>query len=126
MADLFDLGDLASKLQVPEVDTASAELAAEWAEGQLEDVTGLTAWPDPVPKKLKHWALDLAVIAYNNPTLVTDESVNDYRVSYEDRRRIESILARARSAYNTAGQPQGSFPEPDWSWTTVPSSTLTD
>jgi hypothetical protein len=126
MAELFDLEDLPSKLQVPEVDSASAELAAEWAEGQLEDVTGLTAWPDPVPKKLKHWALDLAVIAYNNPTLVTDEQVDDYRVSYEDRQRIESILARARSVYNTAGQPQYSFPEPDWSWTTTTTTTLTD
>jgi hypothetical protein len=122
VADLFDLEDLPSRLQVPEVDTASAELAAEWAEGQLEDVTGLTAWPDPVPKKLKHWALDLAVIAYNNPTLVTDESIDDYRVSYEDRQRIASILKRAEAAYNTAGQPQGSFPEADWHWTAVPAS----
>jgi hypothetical protein len=126
MADLFDLGDLPSKLQIPEVDTASAELAAEWAEGQLEDVTGLTAWPDPVPKKLKHWALDLAVIAYNNPALVTDEQIDDYRVSYEDRQRIASILARARSVYNTAGQPQYSFPEADWSWTTTTTSALAD
>lgn len=126
MADLFDLEDLPSKLQVPEVDSASAELAAEWAEGQLEDVTGLTAWPDPVPKKLKHWALDLAAIAYNNPTLVTDEAIDDYRVSYEDRERIAAILARARDAYNTAGQPQYSFPEPDWSWTTTTSTTLAD
>lgn len=126
MPDLFDLGDLPAKLQISQVDTYTATLAREWAEGQLEDATGLTSWPDPVPKKLKHWALDLAAIAYNNPTLVADEAIDDYRVSYEDRQRIESILKRAQAVYSTAGQPQYSFPEPDWSWSSVPGSALAD
>jgi len=126
MPELFDLVDLPAKLQVDEVDTYTATLAREWAEGQLEDVTGLTSWPDPVPKRLKHWGLTLAVIAYNNPTLVADESIDDYRVSYEDQLIIESIRKQARAVYNTAGQPQYSFPEPDWSWTTVPRSALAD
>jgi hypothetical protein len=122
---IFDVDELRVKLQLATIDEAAGELAREAAEGWLEDATGLSVWPDPVPKRLKHWALELAAIVYNNPTLATQESVDDYRVSYQDRERMNAILDRARSAYSTTGGPQYSFPEADWSWTTVSTSSAT-
>lgn len=122
MADLFDLGDLPSWLQVPEVDTETAIRVRRSASGWLQDATGLTEWPDPVPDRLWAWAIELAAIAYRNPDGATGEQIDDYRATWNsDLQRRSEILAAARSAYNTgAGQPQYSFPEPDWHWDAVP------
>lgn len=121
MADLFDLGDLPSWLQVPEVDTETATRVRRSANGWLQDATGLTAWPSPVPDRLWTWALELAAISYRNPDAVSEEGVDDYRF-VQDRQRRAEILAAARRAYSAGCQPQYSFPDPDWSWTTVPTS----
>jgi len=125
VADLFDLGELPSWMQIPEVDTETETRVRRAANGWLQDATGLTTWPDPVPDRLWAWAIELASIAYRNPTAIWSESIDDYTVQ-GDRFRRREILAAAGAAYNTAMQPQGSFPEPDWHWTVVPSSTLTD
>lgn len=125
MADLFDLGDLPSWLQIPEVDTETATRVRRAANGWLQDATGLTEWPDPVPDRLWAWAIELASIAYRNPDAKWSETIDDYTVQ-GDRFRRREILAAAGAAYNTATQPQGSFPEPDWQWTTVPTTTLYD
>lgn len=119
MADLFDLGDLPSWLQVPEVDAATAERVRRAASGWLQDATGLTEWPDPVPDRLWAWAIELAAIAFRNPAAASSERVDDYEFT-QDRARRAEILADARRAYPpAAGQPQFSFPEPDWTWESV-------
>jgi hypothetical protein len=119
VADLFDLGDLPSWLQIPEVDTETAIRVRRAANGWLQDATGLATWPSSVPDRLWAWALELAAIAFRNPDAMVSEAVDDY-TSQADRFRRREILAAARVAYNTAGQAQYSFPEPDWHWTTVP------
>lgn len=129
MADIFDLEDLPSWLQVPEVDSATATRVRRYVNGWLQDATGLDVWPDPVPDRLWAWAIELAGIVHENPTAKWSESIDDY-VSVNDRgangRRGE-ILRAARDAYNTtAGKPQYAFPEPDWSWTSTTTSVLAD
>jgi hypothetical protein len=118
MPDLFDLGDLPSWLQIPEVDAATATRVRRAANGWLQHATGLTSWPDPVPDRLWAWGLELAAIAMRNPDAVASEGVDDYRVTLDRARRAE-ILAAAKTAYSSAGTPQYSFPEWDWQWTTA-------
>jgi hypothetical protein len=121
VAELFDLGDLPSWLQIPEVDEETAIRVRRSASGWLQDATGLTEWPDPVPDRLWTWGLELAAIAYRNPDAAGSESIDDYSVSRNrDRERREQILAAAGRAYGAAGAPQYSFPEPDWHWDAVP------
>ena len=122
MPDLFDLGELPSWLQLPEVDTETATRVRRSANGWLQDATGLTQWPDPVPDRLWTWGIELAAIAYNNPDATASSSIDDYQRT-EDRERRAEILTAARAAYNNGGsQPQYSFPEPDWHWSaTTPS-----
>jgi hypothetical protein len=127
VADLFDLGDLPSWLQVPEVDAETATRVRRVASAWLQDATGLTDWPSPVPDRLWAWALELAAIAFNNPTSLASETIDDYQMTVSDRLRRREILDSARQAYNTAGKPQGSFPDPDWHWSVVPTvSSLLD
>lgn len=125
MADLFDLVDLPSWLQVPGVDSETATRVRRAANGWLQDATGLSVWPSPVPDALWAWALELAAIAFRNPDALTSENIDDY-ASQRDRFRRREILASARTAYNLAGRPQGSFPDPDWHWTVAPATTLPD
>ena len=115
MADLFDLGDLPSWLQVPEVDTETATRVRRAVNGWLQDATGLTTWPSPVPDDLWGWAIELAGMVYDNPTAQLVASSGGVTDTY-DRARRADILAAARRKYNTSGQPQYSFPEPDWRW----------
>lgn len=125
MADLFDLGDLPSWLQVPEVDTQTATRVRRYVNGWLQDATGFTEWPDPIPDRLWAWAIELAGIVYDNPTAKWSEAIDDY-TSQADRNRRREILDAARAAYNTAGRPIYSFPEPDWHWSAAASTALPD
>ena len=122
MADLFDLGDLPSWMQIPEVDTETATRVRRAVNGWLQDATGLTDWPDPVPDRLWAWAIELAALAFDNPAAVWSQTIDDSVTVYErgPQGRRQQILDAARAAYNTAGKPQGSFPEPDWRWSSVP------
>jgi len=86
--------------------------------------TGLTTWPSPVPDDLWSWAIELAAIAFRNPTSASSESQDDYSISHGDAARRREILAAARAAYSNAGSPQYSFPEADWHWTSISPSTL--
>lgn len=122
MSDLFDLGDLPSWLQVPQVDTETATRVRRAASGWLMGATRLTTWPDPVPDDLWAWALELAAIAFRNPDGASNESVDDYSVGYDRQRRVE-ILAAARASYGATASPQYSFPDPDWHWTVTPIAT---
>lgn len=114
--DLFDLGDLPKWLQVPQVDTEAAALYRRAVNGWLKNATGLSGWPDPVPDDLWGWAIELAAMVSENPTLLNAETVGATSATFGDRARRAQILDEARKAYNTAAQPQWSFPEPDWSW----------
>lgn len=124
MTDLFDLGDLPSWLQVPAVDTETATRVRRAASGWLLGATRVTTWPSPVPDDVWAWALELAAIAFRNPTSNASESLDDYSVSYGDRARRAEILAAAKAAYGSAGQPQYSFPDPDWHWDAVPATNI--
>lgn len=128
MADLFDLVDLPSWLQVPEVDTETATRVRRYVNGWLQDATGMDTWPNPVPDKLWAWAIELAGIVHENPTANWSQTIDDF-TSVHDRGaqgRRREILDAARAAYNTAGRPQYSFPEPDWHWSTASTATLAD
>lgn len=128
MADLFDLEDLPSWLQVPGVDAETATRVRRMASAWLQNATGLTEWPDPVPDRLWAWGIELAAIVLENPTANWSQTIDDHSTVFErgslGRRR--EILDAAHAAYNTAGKPQGSFPEPDWHWTAVATATLAD
>lgn len=126
MAELFELEDLPSWLQVPSVDTETAERVRRAASGWLQDATGLTAWPDPVPDRLWVWGIELAGIAFRNPTSSSSESQDDFSVSHGDMARRKEILAAARAAYSV-GQtaPLYSFPDWDWYWRVTPSTSST-
>ncbi len=119
MPDLFELVDLPSWLKTPEVDTETATRVRRAANGWLQDATGLTAWPDPVPDVLWAWGIELAAIAMRNPDGAATANFDDYTY-VADRERRNEILAAARKAYRGGeggeGQPQWSFPEPDWHW----------
>lgn len=124
MADLFELTDLAAYMQ-QDLDTATATTARRIASGWLGSATGLTEWPDPVPDQLWTYALELAEMAYGNPGGYVSEDIDDHSVGFNKTRRAE-ILAAAKSRYSTGSTPVYSFPEPDWSWTTVATNSLTD
>lgn len=117
MADLFTIEQLASYLQ-QDLDTSSATVARTVAQGLLLSATGLPDFPTPVPGDMFGWGLELAGLIYHNPLSVSSESVDDYRVAFDAGRR-EQILKQAARSYGTAGTPQHSFPEWDWSWTAV-------
>ena len=122
MADLFDLVDLPSWLQVPSVDTETATRVRHYASGWLLNATRLTSWPpDPVPDDIWAWAIELAAIAFRWPDGTSSESIDDYSRSADAARRKE-ILDAARMAYSGASVPQYSFPDWDWHWTTVPTT----
>jgi len=89
--------------------------------------TNLTPWPpDPVPDDIWAWAIELAGIAYRNPTGWSSESIDDYARGSDAERRT-AILTEARTAYGGSGSPRYSFPAPDWHWNTVPAlDPLTD
>jgi hypothetical protein len=119
MADLFTYGEFASYLQVPQVDNSSTDVARRIASGWLKSVTGLADWPVPVPDNLFGWGLELAAIAFRNPSGAASESIDDYNVSH-DRGRRADILKAAAAAYSGAGTPSFSFPAWDWHWAVVP------
>lgn len=127
MPDIFELADLPSWLQIPAVDTETAIRVRRYANGWLMSATGLSTWPDPVPDDLWAWAIELAGIAFRNPTANSSETVSDYTYSM-DRAAKEAILAAAKAKYNTGStSPQYNFPAWDWTWSSVePTNALTD
>ncbi|MER7164501.1 hypothetical protein ABT336_00260 [Micromonospora sp. NPDC000207] len=116
MPDLFDLGDLPLWLQVPQVKEESATLYRRAVDGWLRTATGLAEWPDPVPDDLWGWAIELAGMVVENPTMASAETVGGVQTQFGNRARRAEILAEARRTYNAAGKPMHSFPAPDWTW----------
>ena len=124
MADIFDLGDLPSWMQVPEVDEQTAIRVRRAANGWLMGATGIKAWPDPIPDDLWAWAIELAAIAHRNPTGLRSEVIGQYQAGFDARRRKE-ILEEAKEAYAGGQSPQFSFPTWDWEWKASDASTVT-
>jgi hypothetical protein len=122
--DIFDLADLPSWLQVPEVDEQTAIRVRRAANGWLMSATGLTSWPDPITDDLWAWAIELAGIAHRNPTGLTSEAVDDYQARFDSKRRRE-ILDEAKACYGGGNSPQFSFPTWDWEWKSSDASTVT-
>lgn len=116
-ADLFTNAEFASYLKET-VDNSSTDVVRRIASGWLLSATGLSDWTAPVGDQLFGWALELAAIAYRNPDGLASESIDDYSANY-DRQRRADILKAVRTTYGTNGQPQYSFPEPDWHWNAV-------
>jgi hypothetical protein len=125
MADLFDAEDLRTFMQVPAVDAGTVARVRRFATGWLLNATRLTSFPDPAPDDLWAWAVELAAIAYRNPSAFTNASIDDFSVGFDGARRKE-ILDAARAAYSGASLPSYEFPEWDWHWVATPvTSTLT-
>ena len=124
MADLFALDEFASYIQ-QDVDTSTATVVRRVASGWLMSATGLSSWPNPVPDDLWTWALELAAIAYRNPSRSSMEAIDDYTIEKDmsmDAARQQEILTAARNGYGGANVPQYEFPDPDWHWSTAPPS----
>lgn len=114
MADLITNADLAGRLKktVEAIDTDAGDSACRHASGWLRSATGLTTWPDPVPDDLWGWALELAVMVYQNPELLEEQAVGGTTSRWGILRlRVEQILEAAHKAYNAGSQPKGSFPD---------------
>jgi len=120
---LFEPADLEHYLQVSGLDPDTVTTVRRYASGWLMDATRVTPWPpDPVPDDIWAWAIELAAIALRNPAGAASQSIDDYNVSFDAERRAQ-ILAAASRAYAGASTPQYEFPEPDWHWEAVPSTT---
>lgn len=118
--DLFTIAEFASYIQ-QDVDTSSATVARRVAAGWLLNATGLPDFPLPISDALFGWGLELAAIVWRNPDGAASESVDDHSVSYDRLRRAE-ILKAAATALGSGGTPVFSFPDPDWHWSVVPTT----
>lgn len=117
MTDLFTIDDLSSYMQVPSLDLATAVAVRRAASGWLADATGLAEWPVPVPDRLWAWALELAAMAYLNPTWAERETVGGVTTQWGDLavRRREILTAARQALRTTSGAVAYSFPSfLDW------------
>lgn len=87
--------DLTLFLRYPQdeqITTTAAALAEKVATGWLSEATG--TFPDPLPSPIYSWLIELAGIAYENPTSMESDTSQDTSSSWVDRRL--QILANAR------------------------------
>lgn len=99
------------------VNAAPAAVAIRLAESWLASAClEMPPWPDPVPSDLWGWALELAALAYSNPTSMTSRTTDEDTRTWDLARRKEILDAAAGkygdgsgSASTTSG-PQGNFP----------------
>jgi hypothetical protein len=104
------------------VNVAPAMVAIRMADAWLSSVcSGMPPWPDPVPEDLWSWALELAAMAYSNPTGMTSRTTDEDSRTWDMARRREILNAAAQrygdgsGSANSSGAPQGSFPVAlDW------------
>lgn len=110
---LFSPDELAAWLQY-EVEPTSAAQVERVVAGWLSEATGLDAFPDPLPPVLYAWAVELAGIAYENPTSMTDDQAGETRSAWADRKRQILLSATAwgqrTSGTSAAPLPRGRFP----------------
>lgn len=95
-------------------DAERAELAIRVAGGWLRRVTGPAPWPDPPPEDLWSGYLELAGLAYDNPTSMAQRGTGAETDGYVITRRAE-ILADVAASLRASPAPVGVFPPaPAW------------
>lgn len=112
---LFTNEELEAWLQY-RVNAPTAAIVEQVVAGWLSSATNLASLPAEPPPALKAWAIELAGIAYENPTSMSDDQTEQLRSAWMDRRR--QILLDVREWAKTlspvevsAGPlPKGSFP----------------
>lgn len=104
---LFLAGDLSGVLH-REVSAADAASAEQRVWGWLRPALGLTERPSPVPPEVFSWAIELGVIAHENPAGMSDAQLGSLKIS-SPAGRLAEILDLA-GASSVARRPQGSFP----------------
>ena len=98
------------------IDADDAKLAEEVAIGWLSDPTGVEEWAYPAPPAIRAWVLELAGIAYENPTSMENDASLDNSSSWRDRRHQILKAAgdwAARNGHTTpasSGVSRASFP----------------
>jgi hypothetical protein len=106
--------------------TDRAQLACDLLIDAVTEVAG-PVLVEPYPAGVKSVALVAAGRLYKNPTLLAAESVDDYAFSGAAIDVLtEAEQAKIRRSCGSGGRPLYSFPEPDWSWTSVGATALTD
>lgn len=113
MADLplFTAEQLSTYLGGKPVTDARWLLVERVVAGWLREPTGLVTWPDPLPEQLFSAALDLAVIAHENPGRLYASLTIGGIVEQYSRDRAEGILNQVRAKFGGTGRPRGQFPE---------------
>jgi len=113
---LIATGELASFMQKPvraDAERIAIRVAEGWVKSKATRLTDWTDWPDPIPEDLWAWAIELASIAYSNPTGIATRTVGDETTGFVIARRAE-ILDAIEQAYGGA-QPSYQFPPaPCW------------
>lgn len=108
MSELFTSDELSDWLG--KTVTAAKAVAVEkvvW--GWLKPRIGATVRPDPVPDEVFSWALELAAIAYENPSGLDGKDIGPFGEQYSSERR-EEILAAAAAGGTGVLAPKGQFP----------------
>lgn len=107
---LFSPNELTDWLQY-DVQPGPAAQVERVVAGWLSEATGLDAFPDPLPPALYAWAIELAGIAYENPTSMTDDQAGETRSAWADRKR-QILLSAAAWGQRNATPGAGSTPSP--------------
>lgn len=92
---------------------AEGASAIRIAGGWLRQVTGLAAWPDPLPDDLWGWWVELAGLIYDNPRYLSMTTVAAQTLQWSQAAatRRREILDEAAAAYSAGrGHPQFEFP----------------
>jgi len=114
VADLVEPETLKTWLGLDEVDVDRAQLAVRVAAGWVRRVTGPAPWPTDLPEDLFSALLELAGLAYDNPTSMSQRGTGEISDGWVITRRAE-ILDGVRASWSTQAAPTGSFPPaPMW------------
>lgn len=111
---LFTAPQLSAFIQY-EVPDRAAKAAEQVVSGWLLDATELDEWPTPLPPQLYSWAVELGVMAHENPGGLRSRAQGGETDEWQITRRDE-ILTAARAwaqrqlSSSSATSPVGCFP----------------
>lgn len=127
MADLFTREELASYLQIPEVDNATTDLLLALVTTEIRTAVGgsdYDAMVDADQLRFKGVALEAVKRCYLNPSGLRSASIDDYSETFAtetfggveltevERDRIDRILGRSSGAFTI--RPAGEVDCPPW------------